>query len=421
MKYNRSVYDGNMAFSYVIDEKFKTSSLIIRFITPLDGGKAADNAMGICILSDSCKKYNSIAKMNEKCSSLYGASVNSGVRKLGDLQILNFSASWINNRYAIDGEDITGEMLDIVCNCIFEPNAQNGKFEDESFKITKNELLDKIESEINNKRGYAISRASASAFKNEPAENPCYGTKEAAEAADPESAFAAYRNLIETAQIEICFIASEENPAVQERLMQEFSKIKRVSPDNTFRSLSPSKNVSERVSVEFDVNQSKMVLVFKTDFADRYALKIMNMIFGETPVSKLFMNVREKLSLCYYCASRISYSKGAVIVDSGVEKENIQKAEEEILRQLDEIKNGNFTDDEINSALLSVDNALASIGDTPSSYSSWYFDCLCRDEFLTPEQVMEKYKAVSRDDIINAAKSLKLDTVYLMLNKEDKE
>lgn len=164
-----------------------------------------------------------------------------------------------------------------------------------------------------------------------------------------------------------------------------------------------------------------MVLVFKTDFADRYALKIMNMIFGETPVSKLFMNVREKLSLCYYCASRIAYSKGALIVDSGVEKENIQKAEEEILRQLDEIKNGNFTDEEMQNALLSVDNALSAVGDTPSSYSSWYFDRLCDGEFLTPEQVMEKYRAVSREDIIRAAESLKLDTVYLMLNKEDKE
>lgn len=421
MKYNRFVYDGNMAFSFVIDEKFKTNSLIIRFITPLDGRKAADNAMGICILSDSCKKYSSIAKLNEKLSSLYGASVTSGVRKLGDLQILNFSASWINNRYAIDGEDITGEMLDIVCNCLFEPNADNGKFEDEAFKITKNELLDKIESEINNKRGYAISRASASAFKNEPVENPCYGTKEAADAVTSESAYASYRDLIETAQVEVSFIASEDNPAVQERLMQEFSKLKRNSSENNFRSLSPSKKDTERVSEEFDVNQSKMVLVFKTDFADRYALKIMNMIFGETPVSKLFMNVREKLSLCYYCASRIAYSKGALIVDSGVEKENIQKAEEEILRQLDEIKNGNFTDEEMQNALLSVDNALSAVGDTPSSYSSWYFDRLCDGEFLTPEQVMEKYRAVSREDIIRAAESLKLDTVYLMLNKEDKE
>ena len=161
-----------------------------------------------------------------------------------------------------------------------------------------------------------------------------------------------------------------------------------------------------------------MVLVFKTESDDCHAIRLLSTIFGETPVSKLFMNVREKMSLCYYCASRVLFAKGSLSVDCGVERDNIEKAEKEILHQLDEIRSGNFSDEELSSALMSIDNTLTAVGDTPSSYSSWYFERFCENNIVTPEQQFEAYKAVTRERIINAAKSLTLDTVYLMLNKE---
>jgi len=421
MKYNRNVYYGNIAFSYVIDEKFKTNSLIVRFITEMDSSKAAENAVGIGILSDSCKKYNTLALLNEKLSYLYGASLSSSAKKRGDVQVLSLSSSWINNRYAIDGEDITEEMLDILCGCLFEPNADGGKFNDDAFKITKKDLLDRIDAEINNKRGYAVSRAASIAFKGEPAESSCYGSRENAEKVTSETAFNAYQELMKTAQVEIFYVAPEENENVEKRLIKEFSKLDRVPVSCVFNSPSPVKAVPERVSEEFEVNQSKMVLTFKTDSDDRCALKILSMIYGETPVSKLFMNVREKMSLCYYCASRTVFSKGALMVDCGVEKSNIEKAEAEIIHQLDEIRNGVFSFEEIENVLMSLDNAVTSVGDTPSSYSAWYFERLCEGEILEPKQILELYKSVTRERIINAAKSLKLDSVYLMLNKEVQE
>ncbi|MCD7811424.1 MAG: insulinase family protein [Ruminococcus sp.] len=420
MKYNRIAFDGNIGFSSVTDEKFKTNFLIIRFITEMSG-RAAENAMGISVLSDSSSRYKTIAALNEKLSSLYGASLSSTVAKRGDLQILGISSSWISNRYALDGEDITGEMLDIVCGCLFEPNAADGKFCEDVFKITKKDLLDKIDAEINNKRGYAVSRAYETAFRGEPAENPRSGTREAAERVTPESAYRAYTELLEKAQVEIFYIAPEENPHVESRLREEFAKLRRCGQECRFNAPSPLKSVPERASEEFDVRQSKMVLTFKTATDDRCALKLLSMIYGETPVSKLFMNVREKMSLCYYCASRTIFAKGALMVDCGVEKENIEKAEAEILRQLDEIKNGSFTDEEIESALLSLENAASSVGDTPSSYVSWYFERFCEGNIITPQQLMDEYKAVTRERIVEAAKSLALDSVYLMLNKEVQE
>lgn len=421
MKYKRTELADNIGYSSVIDEKFKTSFLTVRFITVLGRDTASANALGISSLSSSSRSYNTIAKLNEKLSALYGASLSTFTRKRGDVQILGLSSSWINSRYAIDGEDLDGEMLEIVKGCIFDPNASGDQFEADTFRITKKDLLDRIDAELNNKRGYAISRASEAAFKGEPAENSCCGTQESAEAVSAADAFAAYRRLLETAQIEIYYISSEENDRIPEMFRKSFADIERAPEKVEFESISPVKTEPAEVSDEFDVNQCKMVMSFKTDCQDRYALRMVSTILGETPVSKLFVNVREKLSLCYYCACRLVSAKGTLMVDSGVERNNIEKARKEIQAQLDEICNGNITDGELQSALLSFDNGLSQVGDTPSSYESYYFERFCFGNIISPAEQLEQYKAVTKERIVQAAKSLKLDSVYLMLNKEEAE
>ncbi len=418
MKYNRTELDGNIGFTSVIDEKFKTACLTVRFITKLSENTAAANLTGTDVITYSNSKLKTFSELNEKLSSLYGASLSSFSGKRGDVQILGISSAWLMNRYAIDGEDIEGEMLSIVRDSIFSPNAENGKFDEDSFKITKNELLDRIEAEINNKRGYAISQATKTAFKGESAEYSSYGTKESAETVTSEKAYSAYMNLLKTAPVEIHYVAPEENPAVLEMFLENFAKIERVPESTILKNHSSLKNEVITESDEFDVRQCKMVMTFKTDSDDNYSLKMLNTIWGETPVSKLFMNVREKLSLCYYCASRVIQSKGTVMVDVGVERKNIEKAKNEILRQLDEIKNGNITDKEIESANRSIDNGLTSVGDTPSSYSAWYFECFCDGEILTPQEKFEKYSSVTKEDIVRSANSLNLDSIYIMYDKE---
>ena len=420
MKYNRTEIAGNIGFSSVIDEKFKTGTLIVRFITGLSGEKAAANALGIGVLSSSNAEYRSIAEINEKLSALYGAGLSTFARKRGDIQILGVAASWLNKKYAIDGEDIDSEMLSIIRGCIFEPNAADGEFDAESYTITKKDLLDHIDAELNNKRGYALSRAAEVAFRGEPAEFSCYGSKESAEAVTSAGAYNAYLELLRTAQVEICYIAPEEDSRVLEMFREGFSRVERDSSAVRFRTVSPAKAETSEESDTFDVRQCKMVLTFKTESEDMHALKLLSSIFGETPVSKLFMNVREKMSLCYYCACRTVFAKGALMVDSGVERGNIEKARAEILHQLDEIKNGSITDEELESALLSLDNAHTQVGDTPSSYDSWYFERFCNGSIITPEEQMAEYRKVTKERIVEAAKSLTLDSVYLMLDKEDK-
>lgn len=419
MKYNRTQIAVNTGFTSIIDEKFKTATITVRFITKLSKETAAANVIATDILTYSTKNLPSLSLLNEKLSSLYGAGLSSFSNKNGDLQILGINASYILNKYTIGNEDIETEMISILKDSVFNPNATDGKFDEESFNITKKELFDRIEAEINNKRGYALSQASKTAFNGEPAEFTVYGTKESVDDVTPEIAYSAYINLLSTAQVEITYVAPEENTDVEKMFKENFAKIQRTPEIFEFYSPSPLKSETITKSETFDVRQCKMVMVFKTNDNNPYALNMFNNIWGLTPVSKLFMNVREKLSLCYYCASRYNLYKNSIFVDIGVERSNIEKAKAEIINQLDEIRNGNITDEEISNALLSIDNSLTSIGDTPSSYSHWYFDCLCQGEIITPQEKFEKYAQVSKEDIINSAKSLNLDSLYIMYDKEE--
>ncbi|SEH41777.1 Predicted Zn-dependent peptidase [Ruminococcus flavefaciens] len=421
MIYKRSELGDNIGFTTIIDDKFKSSSLAVYFLTELSEKTAAVNNLGISILTVSSRQYNTYALLCEKLSELYGAGLGSIARKKGDAQILGLKASWLDNKYAIDGEDICGEMRQLIHGCLFEPNVSNCAFDADSFNIVKKDLIDRIDGELNQKRSYAISQAAKVAFRGEPAECTGYGSREAASNASPEDAYRAYEELLKTAQIEIYYVSPHEDSSFAEMFTESFGMIERAPRKVSIRNHSPLKPEPEHVSEEFDVNQCKMVLAFKTDSDDKYALKMLSIIYGEMPFSKLFLNVREKLSLCYYCVSTSVSAKGTFFVDSGIERCNIDKARDEILAQLEEIKNGNITDEEIESSLMALDNAVLQIGDTASSYINWFFDCFSDGKLITPEEHFREFRAVTKERIVQAANSLKLDTVYLMLDKEVQE
>jgi predicted Zn-dependent peptidase len=420
MTYNRTDLGGGIGFTSIIDSKFKTCSIAVYFLTELSAETAAVNNLAASILTVSNSRYRTYAALSEKLSELYGAGLSSSTRKKGDAQTLCIKASWLSNKYAIDGEDIGGEMRELLRECLFAPNAENGTFDENSFRIVQKDLLDKISSELNDKRAYALMQAAKTAYRGEPAATSSYGVREAALAAGPQDVYRAYKELLRTAQIEVYYVSPEKDDSFAEMFRESFKNIEREPRAVAFRNHSPLKTEVETASEEFDVNQCKAVLAFKTDSDDRYALKMLSIIYGEMPFSKLFLNVREKLSLCYYCTSSSVSVKGSFFVDIGVERSNIEKAKAEILAQLEEIKNGNITDEEISSSLMALDNAVLQIGDTPSSYIGWYFDCFCDNDLITPEEHFKRFTEVTKERIIQAARSLRPDSIYLMLSKEVK-
>ncbi|MBO4523871.1 MAG: insulinase family protein [Ruminococcus sp.] len=418
MTYNRTDLGSGIGFTSIIDSKFKTCSIAVYFLTELSVETAALNNLATSILTVSNSKYRTYSALSEKLSELYGAGLSSSTRKKGDAQTLCIKASWLDNKYAIDGEDISGEMKELLKDCLFAPNAENGAFDEESFRIVQKDLLDNISSELNDKRTYALMQSAKTAYRGEPAATSSYGVREAALAAEPTDTYRAYNELLRNAQIEIYYVSPEKDDSFAEMFRESFKAIKREPQTVVFRNHSPLKPEIETVSEEFDVNQCKAVLAFKTDSDDKYALKMLSIIYGEMPFSKLFLNVREKLSLCYYCTSSSVSVKGSFFVDIGVERANIEKAKAEILAQLEEIKNGNITDEELTSSIMALDNAVLQIGDTPSSYVGWYFDCFCDKDFITPEEHFKRFTEVTKERIIQAARSLHPDSIYLMLSKE---
>lgn len=418
MNYKRINLGDNIGYTAIVDEKFNTCSIRITMIVPMSAETASECAIACNILSDVNSRFSTIAAMNEKLSELYGASLGSSVAQRGDLQTLSLSSSWISNRFAIEGENITAEMLNIVTDCLFSPLADDNGFNEDIFRLSKKEILDSIDAKFNDKRDYTITKARETAYKGEPAAIAGYGSKETAEAVTAKSAYNAYKKLLETAQVEISFVSPEEYPEISEIFKEKFASISRNSTKHAFYAPSPLKSAPVLVTEEFDVRQAKIALSFKYDTDDIDAVHLMCVIWGGTPVSKLFMNVREKLSLCYYCACRMSEFKNTIIVDCGVEKANIEKATAEIMAQLEEICNGNISDEELQSALLALENSYTSFGDTHDSYFSWYFGCFCRNEYLSPQEHFERLLAVTKERIIEAAKNIKLDSTYHMLNKE---
>lgn len=418
MNYNRKLIGDNIGFSTIIDEKFNTCSLYIQFITELDKSTVSEYAFVSGILGTNNAELKTLAEVNKRLLSLYGADLHSSVRKRGDLQIVTLSASWIHDRFALENENISVQMLEIVKNCIFNPYAENEAFNDEAFRINRREILDVISAELNDKRTYTINRTSRLAYKGEPASLPSHGTLETAKAVTPESAFAAYKKLMQTAQVEIFYVSPENDDCAAAVFAENFAKIKRQPVSFPFRSASPLKTAPELLSEEFDVGQAKIAFSLKSDSTDYDALYLMSIILGGTPVSKLFTNVREKLSLCYYCSCRYNEPKNSFIIDCGVERENIPAAAEEIFRQIDEIKNGNISDDEIRSAVLALENGYAAVGDTPASYAAWYFDRFCDGDYITPLEKYERMRSVSKERIIQAAGTVRHDCTFHMLNKE---
>lgn len=419
MTYERIRLAENIGLSEIIDSKFKTGVLEIDFITPLSSEKASQNASAICSINMTNSKYPSITEFSSKLNSLYGSNIFSKVNRISDFQINSIGASWLDSKYALEGEDIETETVKILLDCIFSPDIKDNAFNQNVFEIAKKDIQAKIDSEINNKRGYAVRQASKIAFRGEPAENNSYGTSETLKEVTSESAYSALQNLVINSQIEISYVSAQKNDKIRKILSDVFGKLKRNGNTYKFISFSPIKPSPEEFTETLDVNQSKMVLVFKTKKDDKYAMKMLSALYGETPFSKLFANVREKMSLCYYCSSSFSRAKNCIFVDCGVETKNIETARNAIIGQLDEIISGNFSDEDMQNVLLALENSFSGIGDTAGSYINWYKSAVYEGEYLTPEQTLEKYRNVTRERIIECAKSLVLDTVYVMKSKEE--
>lgn len=414
----RKIADG-VYFSSITDKRYKKNLISVAFSTQLSEETATENVIVPLLLTKCNSKLPSYKAFNNKMSRLYASGIGGTTGRQYDLQTISFGAYYLDDVYALAGEKMTEIMTDILIDCLTSPVTENGVFTAKFIELEKKTAIDNIETAINDKRSYAIERAMKTICKGEPASVCSYGTVEKAKLITPESAYKAYRRMLETMPCEIICTGCSNFDGVAEKFAAAFEKAGRHDIENTTIALSPVKTQTEEVTERLTVNQSKLVLGFKSHSDDDAALVLLQKIFGGTTSSKLFQNVREKMSLCYYCSAARNDLKGIMLVNSGVENENIEKTKEAVIDQLEEIKNGSFTDEDINFAEMAIKNDLKSVADSAGNVSNWYFDCIRKNDIVTPEEKLERYLGVSKERIIAAAKSMVLDSVYVLTGNEN--
>lgn len=414
----RKIADG-VYFSSITDKRYKKNLISVAFSTQLSEDTATENVIVPVLLTKCNSKLPTYKAFNNKMSRLYASGIGGTAGRQYDLQTISFGAYYLDDIYALSGEKMTGIMTDILIDCLTSPVTENGVFSEKFVELEKKTVIDNIETAINDKRSYAIERAMKTICKGEPASVCSYGTVEKAKLITSDSAYKAYRRMLETMPCEIICTGCSDFDGVAEKFAAAFEKIGRHDIENTTIALSPVKTQMEEVTERLTVNQSKLVLGFKSHSDDDAALVLLQKIFGGTTSSKLFRNVREKMSLCYYCSAARNDLKGIMLVNSGVENENIEKTKEAVIDQLEEIKNGNFTNEDINFAEMAIKNDFKSVADSAGNVSNWYFDCIRKNDIVTPEEKLGRYLGVSKERIIAAAKSMVLDSVYVLTGNEN--
>lgn len=415
-----------VAFNSVKESRFKTMRISVTAYLPLEKETAAENALMSLVLTRSCKKYPDFTELSKKLSYLYGASLSSGIMKIGDVQALTFSISGIDDRYALDDDIISKELSDLLCEVIFNPLVNDEAFDSVECEQERRQLIDLIDSEFNEKRIYAKNGALDLMCKDEAFGVKRYGDRDSVEKATPKDLYKAWQNMLKTARFEIVYVGESDSSTAFEVFNKRFNEISR-TPLKLTTEIVRTADTVKYGNEDMELSQSKMILGFRTNFAepdsDTMAVRVMCALLGGTAHSKLFCNVREKLSLCYYCSSSYIRQKGIMLIESGVERENIEKAKEAILNEIKAMQNGEITDEELVATKMSMSNAFFSNYDTVGGISGHYLSQMFDSSLLTQQECVDRVNAVTKEDVIRCANALTLDTIYTLtgVSKENEE
>ena len=236
-----------------------------------------------------------------------------------------------DDKFAINGEKMTEEGAKLLSDIVFDPNLdENGLFPEKDLELEREYLIDTINSDLNDKRTYAVHRAVEAEFEGEPFGISRYGYAEDAEKITGEELAAAWRSLVKTARIEIMFVGTGDPAAVEKVFTKRLEAVEREPLSVKKASPVPYKE-PKSLEEAMDIVQGKLVMGFRMGAPaterEKNAARVLSAIYGGTPFSKLFMNVREKLSLCYYVVSNFERGSGVMLVDCGIEFESREAAQ----------------------------------------------------------------------------------------------
>lgn len=408
---------GNGVFLYrYTDKRFKTNEIQVLLHTDFDGLPRADYAAAEYILADCCRKFPTHSELSKRLAELYGASLysRSTITWYGK-RCTSITGSVLDNRYALDGENLEAEMCGLICECLLNPNADGGAFDKQITELQRAQLIDDIDSVINEKSSYATLRGSAVAFRGEPFELPITGTHEEAEQVSPESAYTAYLKMLKTARIDILCSGASDFSDAEKFFTEKLSALERGAICALSKKPSALKDKPETFADTLPMQQAILRMYFKAPKQeDRYAENLFACILGGMTTSRFFLNIREKQSLCYYCSAAGNRILHTLTAYAGIEPQNVERVKDAILAEFNDICENGVTDEELHTAKLEMHNNASSMNDNPLAMIGWYHNQILEDKILTPEEYCAELDKVTAERVWDAARKYSLDTVYTL-------
>ena len=399
------------------DDRFKQSCLSLQLVRPMSRQEAALNALIPTVLLRGTESAPDLRAITLRLDDLYGASVGAIVRRVGDYQTTGLHCSFISDRHAMDGDAVLEPVIDFLGELLLCPCLENGVFRPDYVESEKKNLIATIESQLNDKRVYAAGQLMKRMCAGDSFGVPRLGEVSQVNQITPQNAYDHYRKILAESPIEIFYVGSAAPETVASKLRQLLSRIDRCYvnlPEQTGFA-SPSGGHQEET---MSVAQGKLAIGLVTPITIRDprfpAMQIFNTIFGGGMTSKLFMNVREKMSLCYDIGSGYHGTKGIIAVSAGIdcEKEEIVRAQ--IDAQLEACRNGDISQEELTAAKEALCSSLRSTHDSPGAIESYYATAALSGLAMTPAQYIEKIRKVTKEQVAQAAQTLSLHTVYFL-------
>ena len=420
----KEIFSGVFHYGFC-SRKFKFNVITINFILELQEKTASKNAVLCSLLRESCKKYSNNFKLGEKLRSLYGANLFCDVKKAGNKQIVMLGVKILDDEFALEGEKLKKEAVELLMQVIFNPKIENEQFSKKNVELEKNEIKNLLKNIYNDKKQYALSQAVKTLFEGKAMAVNRFGTLKELEKINEKNLVESYESLILNSKILVCSCTREENfeflNVLFNRLKAIRSKAFEIKPYEKFY----FEKFKEKVEQD-EVLQAKLVLAFAKNeedlnlkLEDELKIEVMNCLFGGSVTSLLFNNVREKLSLCYYCRSYYNYFSGVIFVESGVESKNIEKAYENIILQLEALKKGDFSEEELNQVKCVLEAAYESVVDGEEKVCGFMLNNFLKNRDFSVERIIEIINSVKKEDIINAAKMFNVALKYVLKEREN--
>ena len=399
------------------DSRFKQGCLSFQLVRPMAAGEAAKNALIPAVLLRGTNRHPSLRAITARLDELYGAAVSPLVRRVGDYQTVGLYCGFMDDRFALPGDRVLEPMIDFLAELLLDSPQEEGGFLPSFVESEKRNLIATIESELNDKRAYAMGRMLKSMCREDTFGLPRLGEKEQVAAIHPQELYRHYRQILRTAPIQIFYVGSADSASVAESLRPLLAKLERQPEELPSQTGFHSCEGREEVET-MEISQGKLCMGFVTPITNRDpgfpAMQLLNAIFGAGMTSKLFVNVREKMSLCYFVGSGYYGSKGIVTVAAGIDFDKEQVTRQEILRQLQLCKDGEITPEELTAAKEAILSSLRATHDAPGSIEAYYATAALSGMGMTTAEYMAQVEKVILEQVVAAANTVQLHTTYFL-------